>query len=121
MNTPLRLCRAASLREGEAQGFDPQDTGQTTLFAVRYRGQIYLWRNRCPHLGTPMNWRHNAFLNGCGDKVVCFAHGALFEPDSGLCVQGACLGQALTPLAWDITKEGWLSVTETMDETGNTE
>lgn len=120
MTTPLRLCHAETLREGDAQGFDPLRTGQDTLFAVRYRGEIFLWRNRCPHLGTPMNWRNNGFLNACGDRVVCFAHGALFEPDSGLCIQGACLGQALTPLAWEITAEGWLTLTEDLNETGNT-
>lgn len=120
MRTLQPLCHVDSLGEGEALGFDPQQCGQTTVFAIRYRGQIYLWRNRCPHLDTPLNWRRNAFFNGSGDKLACFAHGALFEPDSGLCIQGACLGQRLTTLAWAITDEGWLTLTEYDDETGNT-
>ncbi|HAT8014512.1 Rieske (2Fe-2S) protein [Citrobacter rodentium] len=120
MLLPLPLCHVDNLREGEALGFDPQHTGQATVFAIRYRDEIYLWRNHCPHLGTPLNWRKNAFFNASRDRLVCFAHGALFEPDSGVCVQGACLGQRLTPLAWDISAEGWLRLTEYDDETGNT-
>lgn len=114
------LCHVDQLREGEALGFDPQHSGKITVFAVRYCGKIYLWRNRCPHLGTPLNWRQNAFMNARGDKVVCFAHGAIFEPDSGLCIQGACPGQRLTPVAWAISPQGWIRLAENDDETGNT-
>ncbi|WP_447717103.1 Rieske (2Fe-2S) protein [Pluralibacter gergoviae] len=115
-----RLCRADSLAEAQAQGFDPEGAGQATVIALRYRGDIYLWRNRCPHLDTPMNWRENAFLNARGDLLVCFAHGALFEPDSGRCIQGACLGQRLTPLKWAVDAQGWLILRESINyETGN--
>ncbi|MFU0888364.1 Rieske (2Fe-2S) protein [Kluyvera sichuanensis] len=121
MVLPQPLCRAECLGEGDALGFDLKRSGQATLFAVRYRGEIYLWRNRCPHLGTPMNWQQHAFFNATADRLVCFAHGALFEPDSGRCIQGACLGQALTPLAYGITADGWLRLTENFNEAGNTE
>ena len=80
----VRLCRADSLAEGQARGFDPTGSGQATVIACRYQGTLYLWRNRCPHLDTPMNWRQDAFLNARGDRLVCFAHGAIFMPDSGL-------------------------------------
>ena len=116
----LRLCRAEQLAEGQARGFDPAGTGTATVIALRYQGRIFLWRNRCPHLATPMNWRQDGFLNARGDRLVCFAHGALFEPDSGLCVQGACLGQRLSPLAAAVDAEGWLILQEENDdETGD--
>lgn len=57
----VRLCRADSLAEGQARGFDPTGSGQATVIACRYQGMLYLWRNRCPHLDTPMNWRQDAF------------------------------------------------------------
>ncbi|MBL2440228.1 Rieske (2Fe-2S) protein, partial [Klebsiella pneumoniae] len=50
----VRLCRADSLAEGQARGFDPTGCGQATVIACRYQGTLYLWRNRCPHLDTPM-------------------------------------------------------------------
>ncbi|WP_049293113.1 Rieske (2Fe-2S) protein [Franconibacter helveticus] len=121
MGSAIRLCRAESLAEGEARGFDPQGTGQAEVIALRYQGQLYLWRNRCPHLNTPMNWQQHAFMNAARDRLVCFAHGALFEPDSGLCIQGACLGQRLTPLSFRVDAQGWLLLERNNnDETGNT-
>ncbi len=44
-----------------ARGFDPTGSGQATVIACRYQGMLYLWRNRCPHQNTPMNWRQDAF------------------------------------------------------------
>ncbi|VTO11619.1 Rieske (2Fe-2S) iron-sulfur domain-containing protein [Klebsiella variicola] len=34
----VRLCRADSLAEGQARGFDPTGSGQATVIACRYQG-----------------------------------------------------------------------------------
>ena len=66
---------------------------------VRQGRAFYAWRNSCPHIGgTPMAWRKDAFLNAARDRIVCAAHGALFDIASGRCDLGPCLGQSLTPL-----------------------
>lgn len=101
-----RLGAAADVPDGGARGYDPAGAGQDTLFAVRHRGHLHLWRDRCPHAGTPMAWRRHAYLNAAGDRIVCAAHGALFEPDTGLCVQGPCLGQHLRPVDFDVDAAG---------------
>ncbi|TDX18555.1 nitrite reductase/ring-hydroxylating ferredoxin subunit [Buttiauxella sp. BIGb0552] len=119
MHQPIALFQVNTLQEGEARGLDPQQTGQQTLLAVRYSGKLYLWRNNCPHQNVPMNWQRDAFLNAKGNKIMCFAHGALFEPDSGLCIQGACYGQRLTPVDFAINTEGWVTIRDPKDETGN--
>lgn len=98
----LRLGRADDVPEGGARGYDPSGDGQDTLFAVRSRGVLQLWRDRCPHAGTPLAWRRHAYLNAAGDRIVCAAHGALFETDTGLCVSGPCLGQRLQPVAFGV-------------------
>lgn len=102
----LRLGPAAEVPEGGARGYDPADRGQDVLFAVRHRGRLHLWRDRCPHAGTPMAWRRHAYLNAAGDRIVCAAHGAQFEPDTGLCVLGPCLGERLQPVAFHIDAGG---------------
>ena len=98
----LRLGRADDVPERGARGYDPSGAGQDTLFAVRSQGVLHLWRDRCPHAGTPMAWRRHAYLSAAGDRIVCAAHGALFEPDTGLCVSGPCLGERLQPVAFVI-------------------
>ena len=58
-----------------------------------------------------MPWRKDAYLNAAGDRIVCAAHGALFEVDSGLCVQGPCLGDHLRPMPFTLTEAGELLLT----------
>lgn len=97
--SPWREADLDAIGEGRARGFDPDDTGQDSVFVVRYRGTLRAWRNACPHVdGAPMAWRKDAYMNAAGTHIVCAAHGALFDPDSGDCVQGPCLGRRLTPV-----------------------
>jgi nitrite reductase/ring-hydroxylating ferredoxin subunit len=105
---PQPLCHLADLPEGGARGFDPLGRGHDTVFAVRRGDVLRVWADRCPHHGTPMPWRKDAYLNAAGDRIVCSAHGALFEIDSGLCIQGPCLGDALQPVPFTIDAAGKL-------------
>ena len=106
----LRLCSAgdlAAVGEGRARGFDPGHAGQDSVFVVRHRGRLRAWRNACPHIdGAPMAWRKDAYTNAAGTHIVCSAHGALFEPATGRCVQGPCMGQGLTAIEIDIRSDG---------------
>jgi len=96
---PVRLCHLDELPDGDSRGFDPFRVGQDTLLVVRQGRRIHAWLNSCPHIeGTPMAWRKDAFLNAARDRIVCAAHGALFDIVSGRCDLGPCLGQSLTPV-----------------------
>ena len=90
------LCQSDALVEGEALGVDLKQQGRDQFFLVRHKGTAYAWRNACPHINNaPMAWRKNAYLDATRQFVCCHAHGALFEPDSGKCIQGPCLGESL--------------------------
>src|SRR5262249_10757751 len=90
------ICRAEEIGEAQSRGFDLADEAQDTIFVVRHRGLLHAWRNECPHVGgAPMAWRKDAYLNAEGTRVVCHAHGAQFMPDTGVCVQGPCIGRRL--------------------------
>ena len=104
------LCPARTVGEGSARGFDPFGQGRDTVLLVRWQGQLRAWRNRCPHLEVPMHYRKDRFMAADGQRIVCFAHGAQFRPDNGLCVLGPCLGQSLQPLALHVDEQGdvWL-------------
>jgi nitrite reductase/ring-hydroxylating ferredoxin subunit len=96
------LCRLDELPEGSSRGFDPQARGLASVFAVRLGSELHVYADSCPHHGTPMAWRRDAYLNAAGDRIVCAAHGAQFETDTGLCVLGPCLGDRLSPVPWRI-------------------
>lgn len=82
------------------------------MFAVRRNGVVRVWRDRCPHVGSPLPWRKDAYLNAARDRIVCAAHGAHFEVETGLCILGACLGQSLEAVPFVLTLEGQIVVIE---------
>jgi nitrite reductase/ring-hydroxylating ferredoxin subunit len=106
----MRLCHLDDLPDGGARGFDPQRRGQDSLLVVRQGRQLYGYADACPHHGTPMAWRKDAYLNAARDRIVCAAHGAQFELSTGLCVLGPCLGEALTPVPLTLDELGGVNL-----------
>lgn len=110
MNTQgsyITLCASSEIQEGSSLGFDPEDNGQDSIFIVRVAGRVYGWLNACPHInGAPMAWRKDAYLNAKGTHITCHAHGALFELETGVCVQGPCLGKSLQAVQITETENG---------------
>ncbi len=89
------LCRVDDIPEPGSKSLNYRGEA---LFAVRLNGQVFLYRNRCPHLGIELNWQENQFLDYDDSLIQCATHGALFIIESGECVAGPCLGEALQPL-----------------------
>ncbi|WP_249674286.1 Rieske (2Fe-2S) protein [Pseudomonas abieticivorans] len=111
MRPAIFLCAQASLAEGCARGFDPYGEGRDSLVLVRWQGRLNAWRNRCPHQHASLQYRKDRFMSADGQHLVCFAHGALFVPGTGVCVLGPCLGQSLQPKALSLDEHGgvWLA------------
>lgn len=76
------------------------------VFAVAVDGGVRIYRNRCPHLGWPLNLQPNAFLTPDRRHIVCAGHGAVFDPASGVCSGGPCAGQCLESYPVRIHQDG---------------
>ena len=72
--------------------------GEEKGFAVRHGGAVCAYVNRCPHMGTELDWQPGEFFELSGLYLVCSTHGAIFEPRTGYCVAGPCRGASLEPL-----------------------
>jgi nitrite reductase/ring-hydroxylating ferredoxin subunit len=91
------LCRSETLIEGEFVELDTEVNGRRLfLVATRHNAQARAWLNVCPHQGRPLNWAPNKFLSDEHGNLVCAAHGAVFEPHSGVCISGPCRNAGLT-------------------------
>jgi nitrite reductase/ring-hydroxylating ferredoxin subunit len=89
--------------ELEARGTDPMPGDERKrFFAVRKNGRYYAYRNNCPHAGAPLNWNTNRFLTYDNQFLLCSLHGALFEIESGHCVDGPCKGERLTKVPFEV-------------------
>ena len=84
------------LAPGRSKKFTVNDD-EPRLEAVllNYRGDFYAYVNRCPHVGISLDWVENQFFTVDGRYLTCANHGATFEPATGECLWGPCVGAAL--------------------------
>lgn len=97
---PRVICASEALKEGgTGVRFSLASwNGEEKGFVVRHRGRACAYVNQCPHAGTELDWQAGEFFDIAGLYLVCATHGALFEPDSGVCVAGPCRGASLRRL-----------------------
>ena len=90
---------ASELGPGQTAKFRLERTGRVIDgFVVNHDGHYHAYVNRCPHVGTPLDLWPNEFFSEDGRSLICSTHGAVYAPDSGLCTDGPCVGDTLTPL-----------------------
>jgi naringenin degradation protein FdeD len=97
-------CAAATVPPGHTATFRLERAGRTVhAFIVNHDGQYRAYINHCPHVGTPLDLWPNEFLTEDRRALICSTHGAVFDPISGRCTAGPCVGDRLTalPLALD--------------------
>jgi len=74
-------------------------------FLVNHEGRFHAYVNRCRHMTTPLDFVRNQFFTEDGRNLECLTHGAIYEPESGLCIEGPCKGLALYRLPVMIDRE----------------
>jgi nitrite reductase/ring-hydroxylating ferredoxin subunit len=97
---PAWRCAASALPPGRTTAFRLERAGGGTVaaFIVNHGGRHFAYVNRCPHAGTPLDLWPNEFLTEDGGYLICATHGAVFEPDTGRCLEGPCPGARLEAL-----------------------
>ena len=105
MSNLVALCSIAKLQTQYCLGFDPLEHGKDTIFAIWHNHEILIYRNQCPHEPVTMEYRRHQFLTKDRSQIICYAHGARFEPTTGECVHGPCLGKQLKKIAYQLINE----------------
>lgn len=106
MTAPTLICNELA-ESRDALTFDVPDRGPA--FVVRWHGKVYGYLNQCAHVGGPIDFEGQV-LERSGRFLMCARHGAIYEPDTGLCVGGPCKGARLIPLTVAEAADGsvWL-------------
>ncbi len=93
------LYKFSDLKNLESRGFVfGKGSNRFEMFIVRKDDNIFGYINACPHIGSPLEFMPNQFLNLDKTLIMCATHGAQFEIDNGLCVIGPCKDQHLPPV-----------------------
>lgn len=96
------LCHINDIPEGGSKGFQ---AGELNLFGIKKDASVVLYINSCPHLGVPLEWMPDKFLDDEGCYIQCSTHGALFSIENGQCVSGPCMHEFLEKMPFRIENE----------------
>ncbi|MEX2450616.1 MAG: Rieske (2Fe-2S) protein [Rhodospirillales bacterium] len=94
----LKLCALKDIPDGKAKGFCVEGPKLAQrLFVIRRGARAIGYVDVCPHNLSRLDPLDNAFLTDDGEHICCYIHYALFEIDTGKCIDGPCFGDCLTP------------------------
>jgi len=74
------------------------EVGIDILLVCNEPNKLVAYLNQCPHTGVNLNWQQNQCFDFTQSYLICSLHGALFQPEDGLCIAGPCCGQSLLPI-----------------------
>lgn len=95
----VRVCSLSALGDpGAREFFSGKGNWPYRGFVVQLNGELRAYANVCPHKRHPLNIDDDDFLAPKLRLLRCSSHGALFEPETGLCVHGPCAGRSLSSL-----------------------
>ncbi len=91
----IALCPSTQLVErGAGLRFDVLVDGEPLCaFAVRHRGVVVAYLNRCAHVAMELDWVAGQFFDSEGSTLLCATHGAAYDPADGRCLGGPCAGR----------------------------
>ena len=91
------------LEHGTSKKFTMRRGGRDLeALLVNYQGNHFAYVNRCPHTGITLDWVNNQFFSSDNRYLMCATHGAVFEPPSGECIWGPCVGLSLQSMPIEI-------------------
>ena len=94
-----KICNLDHFKTSLSKEFMLQkDNVSKDAFLIHVENNHYAYLNSCPHTGVNLNWQKEQFFSLDGLFLQCSTHGALFEPNSGTCVRGPCVGEKLQAL-----------------------
>jgi nitrite reductase/ring-hydroxylating ferredoxin subunit len=94
------ICSSADLVDGgDGVRFEVEVEGKSRpAFAIRFRGRVHAYLNRCAHMPMELDWKPGKFFDVWGLHLICSTHGATYAPDTGRCVRGPCFEDGLVPV-----------------------
>lgn len=92
----VRIRAVRSMRHGETKAFVFQrHGGQQAGFLLCFEREFRAFANNCPHWNVDLDLGDGRFYDERFEQLVCRNHGALFEPRTGRCTAGPCVGAHL--------------------------
>ena len=102
-----KICNISDLEDPGSKGFEIGSGRKSkNIFLIKKDGQVYGYKNKCPHAGINLEWQPDEFLDNEKSLIQCSVHGALFHIDTGDCAGGPCNGNGLEKMQLSIDSTG---------------
>jgi nitrite reductase/ring-hydroxylating ferredoxin subunit len=110
------ICASSALQDGgDGVRFTIRARdGQSEAFAIRFRGRVHAYLNRCGHVRMELDWNPGKFFDAEETHLICSTHGAIYDAASGACRGGPCRGNGLIPVPI-IERDGLILIKENND------
>jgi nitrite reductase/ring-hydroxylating ferredoxin subunit len=106
------ICRIGDIQDNDAKGMVAVVDGkQRNIFVARKGKEVFAYLNWCPHNQVLIDQIPNKFFNADKSYIQCSKHGALFQVDNGMCIEGPCEGESLKLLTTTV-EDGVVSLVE---------
>lgn len=92
----------------EASTFTRSDGTRLNIVVVETDSGVHGYLNSCPHLGPTLDLVPGRFTDISGAYLMCSTHGALFEPETGRCIAGPCIGRRLVTVSVAMENGRWV-------------
>ena len=93
------ICKLDDLLDNDAKGMVAVvEEKQRNIFVARKGELVFAYINWCPHNQVLIDQIPNKFFNADKTFIQCSKHGAMFQVEDGLCVEGPCEGESLKAL-----------------------
>src|SRR4029079_12569424 len=94
------------LKERKTLKFTYRDEGiSREAFLAWQQNQVLCYQNVCRHLPLALDHGGGPLFNAAWPHFVCQNHGAVYEPLTGQCIAGPCVGASLKKLEVEMVGE----------------
>ena len=92
----LKIASLDELKNGESKKFKIKRSDRDTeSFLIKKDGKYFAYLNLCRHWTVGLDFDDNEFFSKDKTWLVCKNHGAVYNPETGICESGPCGGAGL--------------------------
>lgn len=82
------------------------------VILIQYQDAVKAYANNCPHQDVPLDEAYKIDINPFDKTMKCSVHDAYFTIEDGVCIEGPCLNDELTPIAIKVDAKGDIYLAE---------
>lgn len=86
------------------------NNGIFPIIIMQRGSRILAFVNACPHQYLPLDYRSSNILSSDGNRLLCSAHGAMFDCETGEGITGEVLGCSLDQVPLMVSDTGKITI-----------